>query len=707
MAVDYGHGWGEGLVEVLLNGQVLDSLTTPTYERIISVDFEEGDILRIQEGSDGTPGVLVLNAIEFDIKAPFDPASGSSNGTIIAYQKICDVEGVETALNLDDNDSFGFSATSIGDLNGDNINDLVVGAHGDDDGGTDRGAVYVLFLRDDGTVETHQKISDTEGNFAGVLVDGDGFGSSVTSSGDLDGDDVNDLIVGTPNANDGGTSQGSNRGAVWVLFLQSDGTVREFQKISNTEGNFAGVLADHDRFGTSVTSSKDIDGDDINDVVVGALGDDDGGTDRGAVWVLFLQSDGTVREFQKISDTEGGFDGVLADSDTFGRSATVINDLDGDSVHDLVVGSFDDDGGTDRGAVWVLFLLIDGTVKMFQKISNLDGNFAGVLSDHARFGVSISSIGDLDGDGTTDLVVGAVENAPSGEATCRFTIDNCVTTVWADGEVVPARSDCSWGSVVTITFPDSTKNLAVKGSDSESGCNNGGFSIVCTSTVSGSPWEMNSEDDREEWLVFSSTTADEPPSDSNSHEWYEVGYDTEGNSFGVPLAGLTQHAPNVIDGINDMCGTEMNDRYFNFVFNAAPTQQASTPDPDRGAVWVIFLEDTGMIKAHQKISDVAGNFAGGLADDDNFGVSVTSLGDIDGNAINDLAVGAPGSDVDGGTDRGAVWILFFQGNPTLSPTLSPTRNPTLSTLAPTALVGTRNPTTGPTIAPTGLTGISF
>src|ERR687891_439524 len=66
--------------------------------------------------------------------------------------------------------------------------------------------------------------------------------------------------------------------------LAQVGTVASHQKISDTEGNFTGVLDDLDFFGLSITSAGDLDGDNIPDMVVGAGGDDDGGNDRGAVW---------------------------------------------------------------------------------------------------------------------------------------------------------------------------------------------------------------------------------------------------------------------------------------------------------------------------------------------------------------------------------------------------------------------------------------
>ena len=116
--------------------------------------------------------------------------------------------------------------------------------------------------------------------------------------------------------------------------------------------------------------------------------------------MLFLNADGTVKGYQKISDTEGAFAGVLDDDDLFGWSAASLGDLDGDGVQDLAAGALlDDDGGTDRGSVRVLFLNTDGTVKGHQKISDSEGNFTGVLDDNDYFGASVAGLADLDGDG--------------------------------------------------------------------------------------------------------------------------------------------------------------------------------------------------------------------------------------------------------------------------------------------------------------------
>lgn len=330
-------------------------------------------------------------------------AASALPGEVSHEQKIASQHG-NFVGPLDDNDQFGYSVSALPDIDGDGVPDMAVGASFDDDGGADRGAVWILFLNSDGTVKTHQKISATTGNFTGTLDNSDLFGSALCSLGDVDGDGIPDLAVGAMNDDDGAT----DFGAVWILLLNSDGTVKSHQKISATAGGFTGALGFLDNFGNALTCVGDLDGDNVVDLAVGAWNDDDAGTNRGAVWILFLNPDGTVKSHQKISDSEGGFAPALVNFDNFGTSLSGIGDLDLDGVPDLAVGAIgDDDGGAVRGAVWVLFLNANGTVKSHQKISNTQGGFAGLLENTDWFGSSVAVLNDLDNDGIRELAVGA------------------------------------------------------------------------------------------------------------------------------------------------------------------------------------------------------------------------------------------------------------------------------------------------------------
>lgn len=334
----------------------------------------------------------------------------NADGSVKKRQKVSSTSG-NLGVTLDLEDNFGNSLASIKDLNKDGTRELVVGAYLDDDGGTDRGAVYVLYMDTTGLVKRSKKISDTQGNFKATLDNSDRFGASIANLGDYDGDGFDEIAVGAHWDDDGNT----DHGAFYVLYMDTAASVRRHKKVSDTQGKFTGTLNGLDYFGYALANIGDLNDDKVDDIAVGTMRDDDGGTDRGAVWILFMDTTGEVKKFSKISSTLSGFNADIDNNDRFGRSVAGPGDLDGDGVEDLLVGAInDDDGGTDRGAVWILYLESDGSVKCYDKISDIDGNFNSGLSNSDKFGVSLAVMTDFDNNGTIDIVAGAPNDDQGG-----------------------------------------------------------------------------------------------------------------------------------------------------------------------------------------------------------------------------------------------------------------------------------------------------
>ena len=146
-----------------------------------------------------------------------------------------------------------------------------------------------------------------------------------------------------------------------AITLPSNGDIFSITKIAHETGG-GPTLVKQDYFGNSVTSLGDMDGDGVTDMAVGAYGDHHDSSGIGDVHVLFMNTDGTVKSSQKISSDEGGGPPLSA-GDRFGFSVSSLGDLDGDGVADLAVGAADDTGGENCGAVYVLFMNMDGTVR--------------------------------------------------------------------------------------------------------------------------------------------------------------------------------------------------------------------------------------------------------------------------------------------------------------------------------------------------------
>ncbi len=295
---------------------------------------------------------------------------------------------------LDAGDRFGRDHDAIGDVNGDGIIDLVIGARSDDDGQTDAGAVYILFMNSDGTVKSNQKISALEGGFNENLSGSNFFGYGVAGIGDYNDDDIPDIAV----------TSGSNNAALYIIHLNTDGTVKDYVKNSNISSQ-------------GLSAIGDINNDGKIDLVVCDPNSDIGGMNRGAIHIIFLDESSQIMENNTVTIASGtnGFEGVLDNNDRFGgREVAMVGDLDGDGSIEMAVAAFQSNGGI--GAIWIISLdptdyRVISQIKITESLNGFDDTLSTSTNPNgtsgAQFGHALCNTGDLNGDGISDLFTGA------------------------------------------------------------------------------------------------------------------------------------------------------------------------------------------------------------------------------------------------------------------------------------------------------------
>ena len=191
-------------------------------------------------------------------------------------------------------DAFGSSIAKLGDINGDGINDIAVGAIGDDLANPTGGAVHVLLLNRDGSIKSDSfEIVDTDDDNIFNPGDEDFTGRSIANLGDINGDGINDIAVGAP-----GRPGRTKEGAVFTILMRramdNQITTNGFFRI-DTNSHSDLNLSDDDGFGTSIANIGDRNGDGVNDLAVGAPGTDSGGTDSGALYLLYMDAETVIR----------------------------------------------------------------------------------------------------------------------------------------------------------------------------------------------------------------------------------------------------------------------------------------------------------------------------------------------------------------------------------------------------------------------------
>ena len=348
-------------------------------------------------------------------------------------------------------DLAGYSVSGAGDVNGDGFADLIVGARFGDDGGDFAGEAYVVFGKEGGfgslDTDTNRRVVDlTELAPAdGFIIQGDAerdnAGFSVSGAGDVNGDGFADLIVGALFGDDGGFRAGE----AYVLFGKASDfgspgrRVVDLTSLVPADGFIIQGDMANDFAGFSVSGAGDVNGDGYADLIVGAIGGNDGGTDAGEAYVVFGKEGGfgnlmggrRVVDLTELAPEDGFIIQGDAVGDQAGGSVSGAGDVNGDGFADLIVGaSGGDDGGGSAGEAYVVFgkeggfgSLDTDTNRRVVDLTELapeDGFIIQGDVERDNAGFSVSGAGDVNGDGYADLIVGAPGGTDAGEAYVVF-----------------------------------------------------------------------------------------------------------------------------------------------------------------------------------------------------------------------------------------------------------------------------------------------
>lgn len=328
------------------------------------------------------------------------------------------------------------SVHSAGDLNNDSVDDLIIGAEDADPDNIPSGRSFVLF----GTagdapamIELRDLNASPTVGVAGIKLNGNDFnedsGYSVGDAGDINGDGINEIIIGARAADPNGRSSGRS----YVIFGRSSGfpSVIELRLLNTSAGEdgmiFNGISED-DLSGQVVNGLGDINSDGFDDFGIGTRNPGQFGEPTGQSYVILGSSNIVPGEFELSNLGSGSVPpGIIINGNiTIGGSFTAqthINaagDINADGIDDFVIGASNGNpNGTNSGQSHVLFGRSEGfqgviNLSELESDPNIDGMIINGKSAGDRSGFNVSYAGDINGDGTSDLMISSYLASPNG-----------------------------------------------------------------------------------------------------------------------------------------------------------------------------------------------------------------------------------------------------------------------------------------------------
>ncbi|MCK5773074.1 MAG: FG-GAP repeat protein, partial [Thermoplasmata archaeon] len=293
-----------------------------------------------------------------------------------------------------ESDYSGDSVSGAGDVNNDGYDDVIIGSKGYN---SYDGKAYLILGKQSGwTMDVD--LSNADASYVGVGT-ARNCGKSVACAGDVNSDGYDDIIIGAP-----------GDGAYLVLGKETGWSTDT--PISNVDASFI-QEGSADNAGHSVDGAGDVNGDGYDDIIVGAHYNHEGGTGAGQTYLIFGRRTGWSMS-TSLADSNASFIGEHQD-DRSGMAVAGAGDLNGDGYNDIMISApQNDEAGDNSGEVYLIFGKPSGWTMDFN-LENADISFIGAGVDYEYCGTGISGGGDVNGDGTEDILIGANGNDEGGD----------------------------------------------------------------------------------------------------------------------------------------------------------------------------------------------------------------------------------------------------------------------------------------------------
>ncbi|MEA5577316.1 DUF4114 domain-containing protein [Anabaena sp. UHCC 0451] len=530
-----------------------------------------------------------------------------------------------TIINGNNNDDhLGYSISNAGDVNGDGINDIIIGAYlADPNGQSNAGSSYVVFGTNNGFPATID-ISTLNGINGFTLIgstEGEASGRSVSAAGDINGDGIDDLIIGAPLID----VKAKNAGKAYIVFGKSSFSSTPTINLSNLNGNngfiINGAIAE-DQLGYTVSNAGDINKDGFDDLIIAASNayTDPNGL-PGKAYIIFGQQDfNSDFDLTSLNGSKGFVINGLTADDYLGFAVSSAGDINNDGIDDIIIGAhFADPNGSGSGRAYIVF----GSEEEFSSnldLSNLDGSNGFIINgqDDDQLGFSVSSAGDVNNDGIDDIIVGAHFASPNG--------------VYAAGiSYVVFGKDGNFDPIFDLSTLNGNNGFAINGIGE---LNNSGWAVKGVGDVSGDGIDdilvsaknadPNGEYSGQNYVIFgkSNFTPLINLADIDGTNGFVINGKSEGDNLGHSVSGGGDVNG---DGISDLilsapfADSATGEGYVIFGINSAPTDVLlSTDNVDENVAAETVIGKFTTVDPNVKVQNFTYTLVAGAADNDAF-----------------------------------------------------------------------------------------